>query len=170
MAWLCWLGGGEWFALQRDEVAVFDHTMGPQHGLPCGIGHGAVRLQPETKFSPHQTADVVAACTCHSGLSLGKWLDCLLSFQSCNGESLFSTPKCHKWDSGHFHTRFAWPILGILCPQDHPLLAAFTDSHGGWLQDTICSMHSWCRGGESFTRRHRPRLNLWAATFHRRDT
>jgi hypothetical protein len=72
---------------------------GPSQNLPPVIGAAEYQLKPKTKSDLTVAADIVIAFETLSGLSLGKWVTCLLKFKSFNGKSLFSMAKTPKWDS-----------------------------------------------------------------------
>jgi len=164
LLWLGWLRGGECFSLQRDDVKVIHPAEGPRHGLPLGVGYIDIRLLPETKSSPHRVADVVVSYYSASGFSLGLWMDRLLLFAPHDGASLFSTSQHPQWDSTLFRTEYAWPLLELLRIQGDPSLMAFSDTPGHRIRDKVWACHSWRRGTESFVRKHRPGLNIRAAT------
>ena len=163
IAWLAMLRGGELFGLELDSIEVISPARGPEWGLPAGVGFIDLRLRPETKSSPHKVADVVASYKSFSGLSLGKWMDRLLTFTPSDGTHLFSTPAKAQWDSNYFRSNYAWPLLELQRLSGEPTLKAFTDVEGSRIRDKVWSMHSWRRGFTSNVKRKRPH-NYRAAT------
>jgi len=161
--WFGMFRGGENFAIRRQDVEVVRPLDGPTVGLPSGVGYVGIRLSEETKSSPHRVADVVISYISWSGLSLGKWMDRLLSFPSADGVHLFSTPQKDLWDSGYLRRVYIWPLLELMRLQGEPSLKAFTDEEGSRIRDKVYSGHSWRRGFSSFCRKKRPE-NKRAAT------
>ena len=75
--WLGWLRSGEVFGLTWDNVKVVQPADGPIYDIPSILGMTLLRLLPQTKTNRSATADVVLAYTTASGLSLGRWCQCL---------------------------------------------------------------------------------------------
>ena len=160
-----WMRGGECFGIDREDVANYGPETGPRFGLPLGTGHIQFRLLPQTKSNPTQTADIVVARTCASGLSLGKWMDRLLAFPSYSAKGrLFSSPQKSEWNSRYFREKYAWRFLEDMRAEGEASLAAFTDEPGKRTRDKIWSCHSWRRCAESTVCKRRPGINLRAAT------
>jgi hypothetical protein len=109
VAWFGWLRGGELFGLAVSDVLVTTPAHGLTLGLPLGVGVVQVRLAPETKSNPTRTADVVVAYQSGSGLSLGKWMERVLTGQC--GVYLFSTQNRSRWSSSYFRHEYAFPLL-----------------------------------------------------------
>jgi hypothetical protein len=116
--------------------------MGPSCNLPPGIGAIEYPLKPETKSDQAVAANIVITFETLSGLSLGKWVTCLLKFTTFNGTNLFSTATKPKWDSQYFRLNFAIPSLETMHLEGEPTLRAFSDQIGNCLQDKITSLHS----------------------------
>jgi hypothetical protein len=147
LAWLGWLRGGELFGIGVSDLLITHPVQGPTLGLPAGVGAVQIRLAAETKSNPTRTADVIAAFTCGSGLSLGKWLSRLLPHT--NGDLLFSTRNRRRWNSSYFRHEYAFPLLEAMRAQGEPTLQVFSDIEGSRICDKVFSMHSWRRGGRS---------------------
>jgi hypothetical protein len=147
VAWFGWLRGGELFGISRVDVTVTEPAHGVVLGLPQGVGVIQVRLAPETKSNPTRTADVVIAYCSGSGLSLGKWMDRVLSTQ--RGALLFSTESRQRWNSSYFRHEYAFPLLEEMRAAGEPTLQVFSDVEGHRIKDKVWSMHSWRRGGRS---------------------
>ena len=148
--WLAWLRSNEGFSLQVDDITITRPLQGPSKGLPIGVGVIEIRLLPETKTNTASIADVIVAYSCWSGLSLGKWLERLLSFLPADGVHLFSTPLERTWTSAYFRTQHVYRHLEVMRALQDPSMAIFSDAPGHRLQDLIYSMHSWRRGADTF--------------------
>jgi hypothetical protein len=121
-----------------------------------GVGVVEIRLLPETKTNSAAVADVIVAYTCWSGLSLGTWLERLLSFAPADGTHLFSTIANPRWSSGYYRTRHVYCHLEVLRAMGDPTMAIFSDSPGHRLPDLLYSMHSWRRGADTFVQNFIP--------------
>lgn len=154
--WLGWLRSNEGFSLTRHDIDITPPALGPRKGLPQGVGVVEIRLLPETKSNSARIADVIVAYRCHSGLSLGYWMECLLTFEPADGSSLFSTPAQRTWTSQYFRTRHVFHHLEVLRASNDPSLATFSDLPGERIQDRLYSMHSWRRGADTFVQQHHP--------------
>jgi hypothetical protein len=148
--WLGWLRSNEGFSLTRADIEVTHPRQGPKKGLPIGVGVIEIRLLPETKTNTAAVADVIVAYTCWSGLSLGTWLDRLLTFTPADGTSLFSTPAERKWTSGYYRKYHVYRQLEVLRAIGDTSMAIFSDAPGHRLADLLYSMHSWRRGADTF--------------------
>jgi hypothetical protein len=72
--WLGWLRSAENFELQCAQVSMVEPADGPSVDLPRGCGVVQYFMQPETKSSRSQTADVVIAAKTLSGyLGVSYW-------------------------------------------------------------------------------------------------
>jgi hypothetical protein len=149
MAYLGWLRSGELFGGERKDLTLTRPGEGPTRGLPPGVGAVEFNLSEETKSSPCQTADVIMAWETLSGLSVGKWLDRLLTFEPHDGKSLFSTRTQPIWSSRYFREEFAWPLLEQMRRAGEPTLQCFSAREKNGIQDKVYSLHSWRRGGRS---------------------
>jgi hypothetical protein len=70
--WLGWLRSAENFELQWAQVSMVEPADGPSVDLPRGCGVVQYFMQPETKSSRSQTADVVIAAKTLSGYRIGR--------------------------------------------------------------------------------------------------
>ena len=162
--WTTWLRSGEAMSVRRDEVESCHPRDGADHGLPTGIGFIGMRLNPETKGSPHKTADVIGSYNSASGFSLGLWIDRLLTFEPSDGVHLFSTPNKRLWDGRYFRENYTWPFLEVMRISGEPSLKAFSNEPGKRICDKVYSGHSWRRGAQTFSRKSRPGLTTRGAT------
>jgi hypothetical protein len=80
MAYIGWLRSGELFGGHRQDLTLTRPREGPTRGLPPGVGAVEYNLSDETKSDPCRTADVIMSWETLSGLSVGKWLERLLTF------------------------------------------------------------------------------------------
>jgi hypothetical protein len=149
LAYLGWLRSMETFDGAADSATLVTPADGPTRGLSPNIGAIEFRLLAATKSDPTETADVIIAWTCLSGLSLGKWMTRLLQFESALHNRMFSTQKNPVWTSQHFRTDFTYPILELQRASGEPTLKAFSDQPGHRIMDKVYSMHSWRRAGRS---------------------
>ena len=134
--WTSWLRGGENFALPRSNVEVHPPETAAQFDLPPGQGFVGFKLTPETKSSPYQQVDLEVAYTCASGLSLGMWLERLLSFPSTSpDEPLFSSSRNKAWDSKYFRQTYLWPLLEDMRAAVEPSLQFVKDVDGQQIKD-----------------------------------
>jgi hypothetical protein len=149
LAYLGWLRGGEIFEASVDDVTVTPPSEGPTRGLPPQVGAIEFNLLLETKSDPCRVADIVITYETLSGLSLGDWMDRLLTFEPALAGRLFSSVRHPVWTSRTFREDFAWPLLELMRRSGEPTLAPFTDTPGRRIRDMIWSIHSWRRAGRS---------------------
>jgi hypothetical protein len=158
MAYFGWLRSGELFSGKKTDVTLTVPCDGPIRGLPAGVGAVEYDLGKETKSEQCSSADVIMAWESLSGLSVGRWLLRLASYESYHADKLFSTKTKPVWDSRHFREHYAWPLLEQMQREGEPTLQVFTARPGNRLREKIYSLHSWRRAGRSRVSR-RPRHN-----------
>jgi hypothetical protein len=149
MAYVGWLQSGELFGGKRQDLTLTRPREGPTRGLPPGVGAVEYDLSDETKSDPCRTADVIMSWETLSGLSVGKWLERLITFEPHDGSSLFSTQTQPVWTSRYFREEYAWPLLEQMRREGEPTLKCFTMKPGNGIRDKIYSLHSWRRAGRS---------------------
>ena len=148
--WTTWLRGGENFALPRSHVSVHPPATAEQFDLPPGLGFVGYTLTPETKSSPYQQVDLEVSYNCASGLSLGTWMERLLSFPaSSTDEPLFSSARNKAWDSKYFRQTYLWPLLEDMRATGEPSLQFVKDVDGQRIKDYFWACHSCRRGSET---------------------
>ena len=149
LAYLGWLRGGEIFEASESDMTVTPPSEGPTRGLPPLVGAIEFNLLLETKSDPCRVADIVVAYETLSGLSLGAWVQRLLTFPPAKPGRLFSSRRYPVWTSRIFREDFAWPLLELMRRAGEPTLAPFTDAPGHRIRDLIWAIHSWRRAGRS---------------------
>ena len=148
-AYLGWLRLQEVFQTDPSAINLILPKDGPTRGLPTNIGGVEMRMLESTKADQSLTADVIIAFTTLSGLSLGKWLQRLLTFQPFIPSRLYSTASRPIWTSAYFRNHYAYPILEFQRLKGEPTLQCFSEIPGHRIRDKINSMHAWRRGGRS---------------------
>ena len=152
--WTSWLRGGEAFALNRKDTTLHPPAEAPLFDLPTGQGFIGYELTPETKSSPSLQVDLEVAYACASGLSLGIWMERLMSFPASSpDEPLFSSAKNPKWDSKYFRQNYLWPLLEDMRATGEPSLQFVKDVDGQRIKDHFYSCHSYRRGSETACQR-----------------
>jgi hypothetical protein len=149
---LGWLRALETFGLGWNDVLRIEPCEGPSAGLPRGIGVILAKLLPQTKSNQVATADVVMAYTSASGISLGRWFNCL--------EALLPTPErmpaafimAHRDDR---YTHF-YPVLGLMRSLGDPYLKKYDETKGKELIRAFHSFNTMRRSARSIASKKRP--------------
>lgn len=72
------------------------------------------------KSDPSLQVDVIISWWCISGLSLGKWWECLQQFPLHFSGLLLACNRRPCWDSHYFWNKYVWPLLNLQCLSGEP--------------------------------------------------
>ena len=133
---------GRDFEASEVDMTVTPPSEGPTRGLPPLVVAIEFNLLLETKSDPCRVADIVVAYETLSGLSLGAWVQRLLTFTPAQPGRLFSSRRYPVWTSRFFRKDFAWPLLELMRRSGEPTLAPFADAPGRRIRDLIWAIHS----------------------------
>jgi hypothetical protein len=155
--WLGWLRSAENFELQWSQVSMVEPADGPSVDLPRGCGVVQYFMQPETKSSRSQTADVVIAAKTLSGYRIGRWLHRVRANKgpewSEDPSLVFSHSDGTPWTSQYFRTRYLYPALEAQRAAGDPFLRAFDGSPGNSIPEKMWSLHCYRRGARTHVSR-----------------
>jgi hypothetical protein len=160
-AWLSWARSCKLFGLQWCDADLTKPGDGNRYELPLNVGCCLLELLPVTKSEQFQTADVVFAYTCLSGLSLGTWLLRLRS--NLNTNVAWATDQsfifCHEsgasWTSKFYREEFLIPFLQERRSTGDAYLLSFCGSEPGTsLADVFWGLHSYLHGARTHVSLH----------------
>jgi hypothetical protein len=120
IAWLGWLRTGENFGLTWGNTSMMPTHLGPEIGLPLGMGAVELDLLLQTKSNQTDMADVGIAYETASGKSLGLWLGRFLwsicpRAARCPSASILCHESGLSWTSHYFCYTYPMFILFSLC-------------------------------------------------------
>ena len=113
LLWLGWLRSQECITLRRKDIKVIYPQQGKKHGFPNGVGALCLLLQPETKSSPDQRADVIIASPTKCGLQPLKWLKRVNDIGGKRFKHLFVTKTGCVWTSAYYKKEFLIPYINL---------------------------------------------------------
>jgi hypothetical protein len=154
----------ECFGIEVSMVLCILPRQGIYYGLPAGVGFVAINFGEETKSNMVSRSDLILSHYTASGFSPGRWTRRLLTFEAYDDRHLFSTERHPRWSSAIFRYEYAYPYLENMRIQGEPTLAAFNDTPGRRIRDSIWSCNSWRRFLTAFLKRYHPGLNQRKAT------
>jgi hypothetical protein len=168
LAWLAWLRAVETFSARWGGLAVVRPDLGPQEGLPLGMGIIKLDLPDQTKSCQTRVVDMILAYTTASGKSLGLWLERLGDLLPPEMLTPDSYIICHAdgspWTSHYFRYTHLYPLLCLQRSLGDQYLSKFDESPGKGLIQNFWSFNMFRRGARGQVSRKRP-SNIRKATY-----